>query len=190
MRLIRRFISQRDVSKIIRLHFHSVKFPTNGHALPSEPPKFCIKLLVVELFIPVLFGLLTSVTCHAFLKELASVLVLVCGIFSAFLFQVSIQMLIRSAAWRIKSEDQFDDKYRYGVLLHNLAANSSYASIISATCAISAIFAGISSYSWIECLLTGLTVGLFTHLILTFILVLVRLFLITRGQIISVYTNS
>lgn len=187
MRGLRRFLYQRDLTDIVRFHLYAVTRSSNDRSFPDRPP---IKSLVVvrEMCLPLMIGCLSAVWGLSISAQLAASLVVVTGVLAAFFFQVSIQVLVRAASWVMSVEERSDDGYEYARLLHDLAASSSYAALISVSCALAAVGAGISSCGWNERLFVGMSLGLISHLLLTLVLVLVRVFLLTRGRILRVVT--
>lgn len=181
----RGFLRQRDPTSIVRFHYYAITRSSSDTSFPDSPR---VSRLAVarEMCVPLIVGVFAAASGISISTQLAASLVVVAGILAAFFFQVSIQMLIRAASWTMSAAERSDDGYEYARLLHDLAASSSYAALVSVFCAFAAVGAGISSCGWNERLFSGIALGLVSHLLLTLLLVLVRVFLLTRGRILRV----
>jgi Na+/proline symporter len=105
------------------------------------------------------------------------------GLFAAFLFQLTIQLLDRAASWAESLPRPSPSTSRYADLLGQLSANAGYASLVSAATATAALAVAVTSDGWPERLLAALTVGLLIHLGVTLLLVARRVFLLTRARL-------
>ena len=114
---------------------------------------------------------------------LAASLVTLTGIFSAFCFQLSVEVLIRAAAWAESKPEPGESTSSYAFLLEHLGANAMYAAMLSALVASTTLVAGVLDDGWPAYIFTSVTCGLALHLIMTMLLVLVRIFYLTRSRL-------
>ena len=112
------------------------------------------------------------------------------GIFAAFFFQLGVQLLERAASWADEGPDPGPNTSRYAMLLEELSANSTYASLIAALSAILTLIAGIISGGWYGQTAAALAVMILAHLAVTLLYVISRVFLLTRARLIAVRTGS
>jgi hypothetical protein len=120
----------------------------------------------------------------------AAAVVGLAGIFAAFLFQLAIGVLERAAEWSESDTTPSSKATDYGILLAELSANASYASLVSGAVAIVAVAAAIAQKGWVEHLWTALLIAGGCHMAVTLLMVLQRVFLLTRARISSVQTGS
>lgn len=133
-------------------------------------------------FLAVLLGLEVSGTMSIALLTLS-------GIFAAFFFQLSVQILNRASEWAEGNPQTGAGANQYAQLLEVLAANAVYAAFIATLLACAALAAGISTSGWTESIAVGLVMMLTAHLLITLLLVAVRVFLLTRARLNTALTR-
>ena len=173
-----RFIDQRNPKFIVR--FHSVDRDADDLDLP-ENPRITRSGILREATVPILCGACVGVLDVSISPSLAGSIVIVSGILAGFFFQLSMQTLERAASWA--EGNNYTGTSVYGLLLQDLSASSSYAALVSVVCTGVSIAVGISSAGWNERILAGLCAAMVVHLALTFVLVLVRVFSVTRSRL-------
>ena len=105
------------------------------------------------------------------------------GIFSAFFFQLSVQLLNRAAEWAESNPETGKSANEYAHLLEVLGANSAYAALVATGAACAALATAITRDGWPESVTVGIAVALATHLIVTLLLVAARVFLLTKARL-------
>lgn len=167
---------------IIWYHFSALERGPNDITLASRP-RLRISTILRDCAVPLASGSAVGVLKFPISTEVSSSILLVSGVLAAFSFQASVQMFERSVALHSDDVKMDRDEYNYGLLLHDVAASSSYAVLISLATAILALAVGISTSGWNEWVLASLTVTFVVHLTLTLVSVLVRVFYLTRGKV-------
>lgn len=112
------------------------------------------------------------------------------GLFAAFLFQLTIQLLDRAASWAESKPPPSPSTSGYADLLGQLSANAGYASLVSAATATAALAVAVTSDGWQERLLGAVTIGLLVHLAATMLMVARRVFLLTSSRLNEARTGS
>lgn len=159
---------------IIAGHLATLRDPNTGFRLRDITEQFLLPLVVGAA--AAICGIKVSGTTAAALLTLA-------GIFAAFFFQLSVQLLDRAAAWAESDPQPGPETTRYALLLEDLSANTTYAALIAALAAIAALAVGISNAGWPERLCAGIAGAMLVHLATTLFLVATRVFLLTRARL-------
>ncbi len=140
--------------------------------------------------IPVAVGLALWIADVSISTGTGTAILTLSGLFAAFLFQLTVQLLDRAADWAQSDPDPGLPTSHYAGLLEELSASAGYASIISATTASAALAVVISQKGWPEHLLAAITVTLLVHLAFTLLLVARRVFLLTRERLNAARTGT
>ena len=136
-----------------------------------------------QFVVPITAGTLAAVLGFEVSGTISVALLTLSGIFAAFFFQLSVQILNRAAEWAEGNPEGGVGANQYAQLLETLAANSVYAALIATSAAGAALAAGVSECGWTESIAVALVIALTAHLIITLLLVAVRVFLLTRGRL-------
>lgn len=177
----RRYASKVDPSPIIAGHLATIADDT-GHRHPRD--------LLEQFVVPVIAAVATGVAGVEVSAQTGIAVLTLAGLFSAFLFQLTIQLLDRAASWAESRPRPSPSTSRYADLLGELSANAAYASLVSAATATAALAVAVSSDGWQERLLAAVTVGLLVHLGVTLLLVAQRVFLLTRAKLNEARTSG
>ena len=146
--------------------------------------------LLKQFLLPLLCGTV-SVLCAVELSETAAAgIVAITGVLAAFGFQLAVHLLDRAAAWADSRPRPSSETSEYAFLIEELSANTIYASFVSATSAIVALAAGFVNGGWPERLLVGTLAILLSHLAVTMMLVMTRVYLLTKAQLNNARTGS
>lgn len=123
-------------------------------------------------------------------EGLAAALLAVAGLFGAFLFQLSIQLLNQAATWADTHPTPSAHTSTYADRLGGLAANTSYACFVSiVTVAVVTAAAIIVEGAW-ETLVVAAVIALLVHLALTLLMILRRVFLLSSERITQARTGA
>ena len=132
-----------------------------------------------------------AVVCPVKLSETtAAGIVAVTGILSAFGFQLAVHLLSRAATWSDTRPVPSPETSRHASLIEELSANTIYASFVSAMSAVTALTAGFLNGGWPERIMVGALALMLSHLVVTMMLVMTRVFLLTRAQLNDARTGS
>lgn len=146
--------------------------------------------LLEQLIFPLLCGTFSTV-CSVKLSETAAAgIVAMTGVLSAFGFQLAVHLLDRAATWSDSRPRPGSDTSQYASLVEELSANTIYASFVSAVSAMAALAAGFVNGGWPERLLVGFLAILLSHLLVTMMLVMTRVYLLTKAQLNNARTGS
>jgi hypothetical protein len=149
------------------------------------------KLDVFEQYVlPALIGLALLLWGPKIPPFLGGALLTLAGLFAAFLFSLTIQLLERASAWSESQPSPGPATSTYAILLGELSANAAYAALVSAAAAVAALAAAITTNGAGERITVALTAGLFAHLGTTMLLVLRRVFLLTRQRLTEARTGG
>lgn len=121
--------------------------------------------------------------------SIATALVTVTGLFAAFFFQLSINILGRAASWSESSPHPSRDTTQYALLLEGISANANYSALVAFLTSAFVLIVGILSAGWGERILVAITVTLLTHLVVTILFVSIRVFLLTRARTVRARTG-
>lgn len=182
-----RFIDQRNPKFIVRFHFHAISRDADDLDFP-ENPRIPKSIILREAAVPIISGTCVSILDVSISSSMAASIVVVSGILAGFFFQLSMQMLGRAAS--LTERDSRTGRSVYVLLLQDLSASSSYAALVSVACAGVAVAVGVSCAGWNERILAGLCIAIIVHLTLTFVLVLVRVFALTRSRVLASLDNG
>lgn len=146
--------------------------------------------LLEQLALPLLCGSVSTGLSVKLSETAAASIVAVTGILSAFGFQLAVHLLHRAATWADSKPKPSSDTSQYASLIEELSANTIYASFVSAVSAMIALATGFLSSGWPERLLVGILTILLAHLVMTMMLVMTRVFLLTRAQLNNARSGS
>ena len=111
------------------------------------------------------------------------------GVASAFCFQLGVQLLDRAANWAENRPEPGPDTTKYASLIEELSANTMYAAYVAALAGIAAFSAGVTDEGWPERTLVCATAIVTAHFLVTLMLVMARVFLLTRARLIVARTG-
>jgi hypothetical protein len=126
--------------------------------------------------------------CLAFEVELrpntAIGLLTICGLLSAFLFGVMLQVSQRAVDWADSNPTPSAETSDHALYLEELAANAGYASLVSIAAAIAFAIASTHFPSiWVSRISSAVGVALGLHLVLTLLMVMKRVFALTQQRL-------
>jgi hypothetical protein len=140
---------------------------------------------------PAIAAALFSVVGRVHLSSGTSVAILtIAGLFAAFLFQLTIQILDRAASWSESHPEPSEATSRYASLLEEMSANAAYASLIAALTAVGALAAVARGKGWESLATAAFVLALLVHLGTTLLMVLRRVFLLSRARLLTARTGS
>jgi hypothetical protein len=116
-------------------------------------------------------------------------LLTVSGLLSALFFGVMLQMSDRAMSWADAPPRPGPVASEHALYLEELAAHAGYASLICIAAAVSYVIASVGS-GWTLRIATALGVAFGTHLVLVLLLIMKRVFLLTRERLNRARTNS
>ena len=119
-----------------------------------------------------------------------SAILTLAGLFAAFLFQLSIQLLDRSASWAEADPPPGPATSRYAILLQELSANAGYASLVSGLTASLVLVAMLIPRGGIERIAAAAVVSVLLHLGVTLLLVATRTYLLTTTYLNAARTGG
>lgn len=146
--------------------------------------------IVEQYLVPVLAGIGAFILGIKISSTTAAAILTLAGIFAAFFFQLSVQLLDRAADWAEGDPTPGPETTRYALLLEELSANTTYAALVAAMTSAAALAVGISDSGWMERASAAVTVALLAHLATTLLLVATRVFLLTRARLNSARTGK
>lgn len=123
-------------------------------------------------------------------EGLAAALLAVAGLFGAFLFQLSIQLMNQAATWADTQPTPSSTTSRYANLMGGLAANTAYACLVSIISAAVLIAAAVSVDGVGETAIVAVAIGLLVHLGLTLLMILRRVFLLSQMRLLAARTGA
>ena len=106
------------------------------------------------------------------------------------MFQLTIQLLDRAAAWVESHPKPGPHTSKHALLLEELSANAGYAALISVIAAAVAIVCIIATAGLAERLLASILAIIMAHMGSTILLVGRRVFLLTRARLIDARTGE
>lgn len=112
------------------------------------------------------------------------------GVASAFCFQLGVQLLDRAANWAENRPEPGPDTTEYAALIEELSANTMYAAYVAGLAGITAFSAGVTDKGWPERTLVCATAIVTAHFLVTLMLVIARVFLLTRARLNIARTGS
>lgn len=156
-----------------------------GHlrALSGEAGGVTRRDLLEQVGVPVGVGVVAAYMGLEISGTTAAAILTLSGIFAAFFFQLSVQLLDRAANWAEGDPAPGRDTSEYARLLEDLSASTTYAALVATLCSAAALAVGITQQGWQERVLAALVVGLLAHLATTLLLVAVRVYLLTRARL-------
>jgi hypothetical protein len=117
------------------------------------------------------------------LATVASVgLLTVSGLLSAFLFGLMLQVADRAATWADSAPERGRATSDHATYLAELAANAGYASLVSILTSVAFVVAS-TSHGWVLRVAAALGLGLGSHLVLTLLMVMKRVFNLTLQRL-------
>lgn len=146
--------------------------------------------LAEQVGVPGSLGVVAGLTQIRFTSVTAGAILTVTGVFAAFLFQLSIQLLDRASSWLDARPKPSPSTSRHALLLGELSSNAAYAALVAAATTGLTLALTISSFGWQTRLATAATVAALAHLAMTMLLVLRRVFLLTRARLTDIRTGS
>jgi hypothetical protein len=176
----RRHDSKIDPTPIVRAHFGT--FTDGADRLRRRDLVEQVVLPIAAGTIAWWFGAEISATTALGALTLA-------GLFSAFLFGLSIQLLDRSATWADTKPDPGPSTSSYANLLAEMSANAGYASLVAAIAAAACLAVAITSTGWQERVLAATVVTLLVHLGTTLLMVARRTYLLTAERLLRARTG-
>ena len=166
---------------ILREHFLTLRYPRGSPHLRDY-----LGLLVL----PTTLGLLAVLTGVKISVTTAAALVTVTGILAAFFFQLSVQLLNRAIELAHSNAEPSRETSEYANLLMTLSANSLYSALVSVSAVVAALLAGTVSNGRFETALVFITITIAAHLLWTMLLVISRVFHLTRERLIVARTGD
>ena len=156
-----------------------------GHlaTLRSDAGRLQARDLVEQYGVPIAAGVGAAIIDVQISGTTAAAILTLAGIFAAFFFQLSVQLLDRAADWAESDPDPGPHTTKYARLLEELSANTTYAALVAAATSAVALAAGVSNAGWPERALATVTVALLAHLATTLLLVATRVYLLTRARL-------
>jgi hypothetical protein len=132
--------------------------------------------------VPLIAGGL-SIAFDVRLRVAASVgLLTVCGLLSALLFGVMLQISDRAMEWADSAPLPGPETSAHATFLSEIAANSGYASLVCITAAIIFVGASVGNGLFLR-ICSGLGIALGLHLVLVVLMVMKRVFGLTQGRL-------
>jgi hypothetical protein len=132
--------------------------------------------------VPAVIGVV-CLTCDVRLSSGASTgLLTVSALLSVFLFTAMLQMSERAMEWADSRPPVGPETSAHAAYLEELAANSSYASLVCATAAVTFVVASGGS-GWVLRVASAVGLALAAHLALVLVMVMKRVFLLTQDRL-------
>lgn len=166
---------------IVGQHYRTLRAPNVG---PT------VRDLLGLLILPAALGSMAAVSGVKISIATSAALVTVTGILAAFFFQLSVQLLNRAADLAHSDAGPSRQTSEYADLLMTLSTNAVYSALVSVAASVSALSAGIVSCGWPETLVVCSTTIICTHLLWTLLLVISRVYHLTRERLIVARTNN
>ena len=179
-------MSLRDIkanpSSIVRAHLRTYRDARSGKILLRD------HLLFEGL--PVLVGIGVTLGLRAQLSVPASAgLLTVTGLLAALLFGVMLQISDRAMTWADNPPPQGPETTDYSIFLRDIAANSGYASLVC-ICAAAAFVAASIFHGGALIAFSGIGIMLVLHLVLVVLMVMKRVYALTRSRLNRVMTGA
>lgn len=169
-----------DIRPIVVTHYSTLR---------DSSTKLRRRDIAEQFLVPIAAGLVAVFLEFEVSVTVSVALLTLSGIFAAFFFQLSVQILNRAAEWAEGDPPAGASANQYAQLLEVLGSNSAYAALIATLSACAALAAGISTRGWTESIAVALVIALTTHLVITLLLVSVRVFLLMRARLNAVLTR-
>jgi len=166
---------------IVAQHYRTLRHPNSSPHLRDY---------LGLLMLPAALGSLVTIADATISVATSAALVTVTGILAAFFFQLSVQLLNRAADLVHSSNGPSQATSEYAELLMTLSTNSVYSAVVAIAASVFALSAGIATCGWLETLLVCSTTVISTHLLWTLLLVMSRVYLLTRERLIAARTDS
>jgi hypothetical protein len=184
--VIRRADSKIDPGPIIKAHLGTLVDARTGNRRSADYVEQ-YALPVVAVGVAVLLDVRITV-------EGGAAILAFTGIFAAFMFQLTIQLLDRAATWADDHPPPGPATSRHASLLEELSANAAYAALVSLSATTVSLGLAFSSRlpadGMLGVLLAAGAVGLLTHLGTTVLLITRRVFLLTQARLLDARTGS
>lgn len=140
--------------------------------------------------VPLAVGVGVAIWQPEISTEIGIAILTVAGLFAAFLFQLTIQLLDRAAAWSESRPIPGPATSSHAVLLGEISADAAYASLVASGSAVAGLASSITRTGSPEIISVATTAALLTHLATTLLLVLRRVFLLTTERLNEARTGS
>ena len=151
--------------------------------------KFQIRDILQQYGVPAVAGVVMFILDANISSTSAAALMTLTGIFAAFCFQLSVQILTRAAMWAEGDTSAGPATSKLATLLEELSANALYTALVAASASIMIFASGNISYGWLERVITAVATILIAHLAMTLLMVITRVFLLTQARLIEVRTR-
>lgn len=139
--------------------------------------------ILEQVVVPLVLGAVSIFLEIELSEPMSAGILAITGIASAFCFHLSIQLLDRAANWADSSPTPGHDTTTYASLIEELSANTLYAAYVAALAAVAAFLAGITEDGWPERMLVCVAAVLAVHFVVSLMLVMARVFLLTRARL-------
>lgn len=173
--------SKLDPRPVIQGHWASL---VHGDSSPS------VRDLIEQYAVPGAIGLAAYFIGIEVGEGLGAALLTISGIFAAFMFQLTIQLLDRAAAWAETHPVPGPSTSKHAILLEELSANAGYAALICVLAAAMTVVCIIAKPGLGERVAAAVLMMLLAHLATTLLLVGRRVFLLTRARLLDTRTGS
>jgi hypothetical protein len=170
-----------DPSRLIRAHYATFVNDRTGRQRPLDYVPFVI--------IPAGVGVYCALQSVKLPPTASGVLAGVCGVFSGLLFQAMLIVAQRAADWVDQEPKPGVDVSRQAGYLRQMAANSGYGSLVSLVAAGVFVVAAVT-YKGVLIGASAIALAAMTHLALTMLLVLQRVFAWTEGRLTAARTGA
>jgi hypothetical protein len=145
-------------------------------------------VLLIEI-LPLLVALVSYWRDFEISEAVRIALLTVSGILAALLFGVMLQISERALAWVEERPQPGPTTSSHAINLEELAANSGYASLVCIAAAIAFAASSGAEGLWLR-LFSAIGTGLGTHLILVLLMVMKRVFALTRARLHQARTGA
>jgi hypothetical protein len=166
---------------IIRAHYATLVDAETGHPLVLE--------YVVSLGVPVLVGIYCGVQEVKLPAVASGGLLTVCGLVFAFLFAAMLQMSQRAMDMSDSDKPTSKSITDHAEFVLEIAANSNYASLVSAVGAGVFVVAAVTSKTVLACAST-IGLALMTHLAVLMLIVMQRVYSVTKERLLVAHTGA
>ena len=166
---------------IVEAHYLTLRNSDNKLSFKDQTRLFAI---------PAISGAIVGIFCIKLSPTTSTALLIVTGIFAAFFFQLSVQLLTRAATWADTKPDPKPATSQYASMLEGLSANSLYAALIAVVTTLTILITIITHTKSSHVSLVALSITLFAHLVATLALIASRVFSLTRARLNAAKTGS
>lgn len=139
--------------------------------------------ILEQVFFPLACGAGVTTLEIALSKATSAGILAITGVASAFCFQLGVQLLDRAANWAENRPEPGPDTTKYALLIEELSANTMYAAYVAGLAGIAAFSAGVTEEGWPERTLVCTAAIVTAHFLVTLMLVMARVFLLTRARL-------